>query len=102
MAISQTPPLLHNVRPVDPADLVGDKIQMGNPLFGLIWINPERVSGTPCFYGSRVPVKALFDCLAAGQTLEDFLEDFEGVTREQAVAVLELAADDLLKDLDQL
>ena len=60
------------------------------------------MSGTPCFYGSRVPVKTLFDCLAAGQTLEEFLEDFEGVTREQAVAVLELAGDDLLKDLDRI
>jgi uncharacterized protein (DUF433 family) len=37
-----------------------------------------------------------------GQTLEEFLEDFEGVTREQSVAVLEVAADDLLKDLDRL
>jgi uncharacterized protein (DUF433 family) len=102
MAIPESPPFLQDVPPVDPAELVGDKIQRGNQLFGLIWINPERVSGAPCFYGSRVPVKTLFDCLAAGQTLEDFLEDFEGVTREQAVAVLELAADDLLKDLDQL
>jgi uncharacterized protein (DUF433 family) len=74
---------------------------MGDRLFGLIWINPRRMSGAACFYGSRVPVKTLFDCLAAGQTLEDFLEDFEGVTREQAVAVLELAAERLLRDLDQ-
>ena len=102
MALPDSPPLLHDIPAVKPEDLVGDKIQRGHPLFGLIWINPQRVSGAPCFYGSRVPVKTLFDCLAAGQTLEDFLEDFEGVTREQAVAVLELAADDLLKDLDQL
>jgi len=102
MANLDSPPVLHDIREVQSEDLVGDKIQKGNPLFGLIWINPHRVSGAPCFYGSRVPVKTLFDCLAAGQTLEDFLEDFEGVTREQAVAVLELAADDLLKELDQL
>jgi uncharacterized protein (DUF433 family) len=98
MAIFDSPPVLRQIRPVDPEDLVGDKIQRGSPLFGLVWINPQRVSGAPCFYGSRVPVKTLFHCLAAGQTLEDFLEDFEGVTREQAVAVLELAGDDLLKE----
>ena len=102
MVVFKSPPILQHIRPVDPEDLIGDKIQMGHPLFGLIWINAQRVSGAPCFYGTRVPVKTLFDCLAAGQTIEDFLEDFEGVTREQAVAVLDLAADDLLKDLDQL
>jgi uncharacterized protein (DUF433 family) len=95
MATFNPPPFLRHIPTVDPEDLVGDKIQMGHPLFGLIWINPQRVSGAPCFYGSRVPVKTLFDCLAAGQTLEDFLEDFEGVRREQAVAVLGLAADAL-------
>lgn len=57
----------------------------------LIWINPERVSGAPCFYKTRVPVDALFGNLEAGMTLDEFVECFEGVTREQAVAVLELA-----------
>ena len=94
--------LVTHVDPVDPQHLIDDKIQPGHPLFGLIWINPKRVSGAPCFYRTRVPVKTLFDCFAAGQTLDDFLDDFEGVTREQAVAVLNLASDDLLTDLDQL
>ena len=49
---------------------------------GVIWINPERVSGTPCFYASRVPVSTLFNCIAAGETLDQFLDDFEGVTKE--------------------
>jgi len=96
------PPLVRDIEAVDPEALLGDKIQPGHPLFGLIWINPDRVSGTPCFYRTRVPVKTLFDCLAAGQTLEEFLDDFEGVTREQAVAVLELAGGDLPSDLDRL
>jgi uncharacterized protein (DUF433 family) len=65
-------------------------------------INPKRVSGIPCFYGTRVPIKNLFDSIAAGQTLEEFLDGFEGVTREQALAVLELAGDDLLSDLENL
>ncbi len=71
-------------------------------MFGLIWINRERVSGAPCFFASRVPVKTLFDCLAAGETLEDFLDGFEGVTREQALGVLELAASGLLNELESL
>src|SRR5437660_649330 len=91
-------PLLRHIEPIDPKLLEGDKIQPGHPLFGLVWINPQRVSGTPCFYGTRVPLRNLFDSLAAGETLEDFLDGFEGVTREQALAVLELAGEDLLTD----
>jgi len=88
-------PLIKNVTPVAPENLVGDLIQPGHPLFGLVWINRDRVSGAPCFYATRVPIKTLFDSLAAGQTLEDFLDDFEGVTREQAEAMLELAGSHL-------
>jgi uncharacterized protein (DUF433 family) len=93
---------MKHVQPIDPKLLEGDKIQPNHPLFGLVWINPARVSGSPCFYGTRVPLKILFDSLAAGETLDDFLSGFEGVTREQAVAVLELARQDLLSDLDNL
>src|SRR5215510_589302 len=92
-------PLIKKVTPIAPEHLVGDLIQSGHPLFGLVWINPERVSGAPCFYGTRVPIKTLFDSLAAGQTLDEFLEDFEGVSREQAEALLELAGSHLLEDL---
>lgn len=95
-------PLLGHIEPIDPRLLEGDKIQPGHPLFGLVWINPRRVSGAPCFYGTRVPLKNLFDSLAAGQTLEEFLDGFEGVTREQALAVLDLAGEDLLSDLEKL
>ena len=94
--------IIRNISPVAPEHLVGDLIQPGHPLFGLVWINQDRVSGTPCFYGTRVPLKALFDSLAAGQTLEQFLEDFEGVSREQAEAPLELAGSHLLDDLPKL
>ena len=85
-------PLVKDIQPVSPDLLVGDLIQPGHPLFGVIWINRQRVSGEPCFYASRVPIKTLFDCFAAGQSMDEFLDDFEGVTREQAEAVLELAA----------
>ncbi len=95
-------PPVQRIEPVDQQLLDGDKIQPGHPLFGLVWINPKRMSGTPCFYGTRVPLKNLFDSLAAGETLDEFLDGFEGVAREQALAVLDLAAEDLLNDLDQV
>jgi uncharacterized protein (DUF433 family) len=53
--------------------------------------DPEILGGTPVFVGTRVPVKTLYDYLEAGDTLDEFLHDFPSVTREQAVAVLEMA-----------
>ena len=53
--------------------------------------DPEILGGTPVFVGTRVPVKNLYDYLEGGDSLDDFLEDFPSVTREQAVAALELA-----------
>ena len=50
------------------------------------------LGGTPVFRGTRVPVQALFDYVEAGDPLERFLDHFPGVTREQAVAALEEAA----------
>jgi uncharacterized protein (DUF433 family) len=96
------PPRIKHLKAIAPEDLVGDRIQPGHPLFGIVWINRERVSGTPCFFGTRVPIKALFDCLAHGDTLEGFLEGFEGVDREQAEAALEMAGQGLLDDLERL
>ena len=49
---------------------------------------PERVSGAWVFKGTRVPVRALFENLEEGATVDDFLQWFPGVTREQALAVL--------------
>ncbi len=102
MLVTQKPISLSNIRPLAPSLLEGEKVQPGHPLFGLIWINPHRVSGVPYFYATRVPVKTLFDWLAAGETVEQFLEDFDGVEREQALAVLDLASRDLLSDLELL
>lgn len=58
----------------------------------------RRMSGTPCFAGSRVPVKSLFDYLEAGDSLEIFLEQFPSVSRSTAVAVLEESQQALLAD----
>lgn len=102
MVVVASVPMVKDIRPVAAENLVGDKIQPGHALFGVVWINPKRVSGSPCFYGTRVPLKNLFDSLAAGETLDDFLDGFEGVTREQATAVLSLAGDDLLDDLERI
>src|SRR6266545_1737684 len=55
--------------------------------------DPEVLGGTPVFAGTRVPVKNLMDYLAAGDSLERFLDHFPSVTREQAVAALEIATD---------
>ena len=51
------------------------------------------------FYATRVPLKNLFDYVEGGHTLDDFLEGFPGVTREQVIAVLELAHSGLLAEL---
>lgn len=55
----------------------------------LITIHPDIQSGTPVFYNTRVPVKNLFDYLKGGHTVDDFIEDFPSVKREQAMALLD-------------
>lgn len=57
----------------------------------LIVIDQEILGGQPVFKGTRVPVETLFDHLEAGVSLEEFLEDFPTVTKEQAIATLEIA-----------
>lgn len=57
----------------------------------LIVVDPDIHSGTPVFFGTRVPVKTLFDHLEAGDSLEVFLDDFPSVSRQLAIAVLEQA-----------
>jgi uncharacterized protein (DUF433 family) len=53
--------------------------------------DPNILGGTPVFMGTRVPLQNLIDCLEAGDTIDDFLKSFPSVTREQAIAALELA-----------
>ena len=62
----------------------------------LITTSPDRLSGTPVFAGTRVPVQTLVEYLEAGDSLDDFLADFPSVSREHAVAVLEVAKSALL------
>lgn len=61
--------------------------------------NPKILGGTPVFRGTRVPFQALLDYLEAGQTLDEFLDDFPTVTREAAISALELAKSSLVDQL---
>ena len=63
----------------------------------LIEISPEILSGIPVFKNTRVPIKTLSDYLSAGETIADFLDDFPTVTQEQAISLLKLAQETLLK-----
>ena len=57
----------------------------------VIHIDAEISGGTPVFYGTRVPIKNLFDYLETGETTETFLQDFDSVSRVQVLKVLELS-----------
>jgi uncharacterized protein (DUF433 family) len=62
----------------------------------IIHSDPEILGGTPVFVGTRVPAQSLFDYLEAGESLTAFLDAFPSVTKDQAVAALELARDKVL------
>ena len=64
---------------------------MANSLESVIIQDPEILSGEPVFRGTRVPFQNLLDYLEGGETLDEFLKQFPGVTREQAIAALEEA-----------
>ncbi len=55
----------------------------------IVHSDPAILGGVPVFFGTRVPVQALYDYLEGGDSLEEFLEDFPSVSREQAMAALE-------------
>lgn len=65
-------------------------------LSDVVVIDPELMSGMPCFAGTRVPVRALLDYIEGGDTLDEFLEQYPTVSREKAVAFLEQASARLL------
>lgn len=57
----------------------------------VVKIDPEIMSGAPCFVGTRVPIENLIDYLGGGDSIEDFLDGFPSVSREQVIAFLEEA-----------
>lgn len=66
-------------------------------LANIITSSPAILGGTPVFAGTRVPAQNLLDCLEAGDSIDLFLYDFPTVTREQVVAVLEAAKQEMLE-----
>ena len=83
------------IRPERDTELV----PKSDPRSGIVSIDPERHSGTPCFAGTRVPIRDLWDYLESGDSVETFLDSFPSVTREQVLRVLELAGHKLLEGL---
>jgi uncharacterized protein (DUF433 family) len=61
--------------------------------------DPEVMGGTPVFCGTRVPVQTLLDYIEAGDSIDEFLEGFPTVTREQVIAFLEQAKDKLVESV---
>jgi uncharacterized protein (DUF433 family) len=57
-----------------------------------VWVDPERLGGTPAFRGTRVPISALFTNLRSGASLDDFISWFPGITRKQVEDVLAYVA----------
>jgi len=62
----------------------------------VVKIDPEIMSGAACFAGTRVPIQNLIDYLEGGDSIDDFLEGFPTVSREQVIAFLEEAKESVL------
>jgi len=63
----------------------------------VISMSPDVMGGTPVFAGTRVPVQTLLDYLKAGESIDDFLDGFPTVTKEQVIALLEEAEKQLIR-----
>lgn len=77
-------------------DLSTEQVPRADPRSEVVSIDPERMSGTPCFVGTRVPVSALWDYLADGETLDEFLDCFPSVDRSKAISAIQMAGARLL------
>jgi uncharacterized protein (DUF433 family) len=62
----------------------------------VVKIDPEIMSGAPCFVGTRVPIQNLIDYLEGGDSIDEFLEDFPTVSRQQVISFLEEAKESVL------
>ena len=72
----------------------GQRLMLKDSL--IISASPEIMGGTPVFVGTRVPVQTLLDYLKAGESIDDFLDGFPTVSREQVIALLEEAGKQLV------
>ena len=57
----------------------------------IVVVSPDILGGTPVFSGTRVPIQSLFDFIESGETIDEFLENFPTVRREQVIMLLETA-----------
>ncbi len=71
-----------------------------NSIDNVIEIDPEKMSGTPVFRGTRVPIETLFNYLEGGDSVERFLDHFPTVARSQAIALLELSRSKVLTEYE--
>jgi uncharacterized protein (DUF433 family) len=67
----------------------------------VVKIDPEIMSGAPCFAGTRVPIQNLIDYLEGGDSIDEFLEDFPSIAREQVISFLEEAKDRMLAQVPE-
>jgi uncharacterized protein (DUF433 family) len=86
---------------LEPDEADTELVPRSDPRAEIISIDPGRVSGTPCFVGTRVPIKNLWDYLEGGDSLDEFLDGFPGVSREQAIKTLHMAFERLLDGLPE-
>jgi uncharacterized protein (DUF433 family) len=63
----------------------------------VIWVNAQRMSGAPCFRGTRVPVQSLIDFLEGGETIDQFLQLYPSIIRQQVLTVLDFANDQIVE-----
>jgi uncharacterized protein (DUF433 family) len=71
------------------------QLELRRRLEELVWVDPDRLSGEPCFRGTRIPVQMLIDHLTAGFSLDEFLETVPSLERRQAQCFLELAGEQM-------
>ena len=83
----------------NPTERGTEQVPNSDPRSEVVSIDPERMWGTPCIVGTRIPIKSLFDHLASGVSLEEFLVNFEGVPREVCVRSIYMALERLMDGL---
>lgn len=63
----------------------------------VLWVNPQRMSGAPCFRDTRVPVQTLIDFLEGAETIDQFVQLYPSITRQQVLTVLDFANAQILE-----
>ena len=77
----------------------GELVPRSDSRATIVSIDPTRLGGSPCFAGTRVPIKYLWEYMIKGKTLKEFLADFDGVPRDAAVAALKQSYERLMEGL---